>query len=156
MGAWDYLKWGHIKSIERNGNAVAARVRVYAEEDEEYFTFITPEAYFEIKGWMDYRIECGEAVTEESWVMRNLWEVASPNYPAEFANRGLLLPAVCIASARLIIDLSNKAKKTKFRRILPFVVISILGAFGLVSTTALITLDVNSSSTYIHLLCSTW
>ena len=89
LGAWDYLKWGHIKPIERNGKIAAARVRVYAGEDDEYTTFITQEAYFEVKSWLEYRIECGESVTDESWVMRNLWEVASPNYPAELANRGL-------------------------------------------------------------------
>jgi len=90
LGAWDYLKWGHIKPVERNGKIVAARVIVYAGEDDEYITFITPEAYFEIKeSWMDYRKECGDNVTSESWVMRNLWEVASPNYPSELANRGL-------------------------------------------------------------------
>jgi hypothetical protein len=89
LGAWDYLKWGHMKPIERNGEIIAARVRVYAGEDDEYTTFITPESYFEVKKWVDYRIECGETVTDESWVMRNLWEVASPNYPSELANRGL-------------------------------------------------------------------
>ena len=89
LGAWDYLKRGHIKPIERSGKTVAARVIVYVGEDEEYITFITPEAYFEVKSWLEYRIECGESVAEESWVMRNLWEVASPNYPAELANRGL-------------------------------------------------------------------
>lgn len=60
LGAWDYLKWGHLKPLEKNGKTVAARVRVYAGEDDEYITFITPEAYLEIKGWIDYRIECGE------------------------------------------------------------------------------------------------
>ncbi len=89
LGAWDYLKWGHIKPIERDGKIAGARVRVYAGEDDEYITFITPESYFEVKKWIDYRIECQETVTDESWVMRNLWEVASPNYPQELANRGL-------------------------------------------------------------------
>ena len=89
LGAWDYLKWGHIKPIERNGKAVSARIRVYAGDDDEYITFITPEAYQEIKGWMDYRTECGERVTEESWVMRNLWEVTSPKDPSTLTNRGL-------------------------------------------------------------------
>lgn len=89
LGAWDYLKWGHIKPIEPNGKIVAARIIVYAGEDGEYITFITPEAYFEIEGWINYRIECGESVTDESWAMRNLWEVTSPNYPEELADRGL-------------------------------------------------------------------
>ena len=31
LGAWDYLKRGHIKPIERSGKTVAARVIVYAD-----------------------------------------------------------------------------------------------------------------------------
>ncbi len=41
LGAWDFLKWGHIRPIERAGDIVAAKVIVYAGEDEEYFTFIS-------------------------------------------------------------------------------------------------------------------
>lgn len=89
LGAWDYLKWRHIVPIVRDDKIIAAKVRVYAEEEDEYITFITPEAYFEVKRWIDYRIDCGESVTDESWGMRNLWEVASPDYPSELANRGL-------------------------------------------------------------------
>ena len=57
----------------------------------------------------------------------------------------LLLPVICISAARLIVDLSNKVKKIKFQRILPIAVISIVGIFGLVSITILITSNVNSS-----------
>ncbi len=49
LGAWGYLKWGHILPIERNDKIVAAKVRVYAGDEDEYTAFITPEAYFEIK-----------------------------------------------------------------------------------------------------------
>jgi hypothetical protein len=41
LGAWDYLKWGNIKPVQRNGKVVTAKVIVYAGEDEEYFTFIS-------------------------------------------------------------------------------------------------------------------
>ena len=73
LGAWDYLRWGHIKSIDRDGKIVAAKMIVYAGDEEEYFTFITPEAYFEMEKWMAYRSECGEVINEKSWVMRHLW-----------------------------------------------------------------------------------
>src|SRR5215210_3672259 len=43
----------------------------------------------------------------------------------------LLLPALCIASARMIADLSNKISYKKIQEILPFVVIIAIGAFGL-------------------------
>jgi hypothetical protein len=57
----------------------------------------------------------------------------------------VLFPAICISSARLIVDLSNKVKKIKFQRILPFAIISIIGVFGVVSVTILVTLNVSSS-----------
>jgi hypothetical protein len=36
IGAWDYLKWGHIKPIEKNGETVAAKMIVYAGDQEQY------------------------------------------------------------------------------------------------------------------------
>ena len=62
LGAWDYLRWGHILPIERNSQIVAAKVIVYAGDDEEYFSFITSEAYSELKKWMAYRKESGEDI----------------------------------------------------------------------------------------------
>ena len=47
LGAWDYLRWKDIHPIERQGKIVAAKIIVYAGDDEEYFSFITPEAYYE-------------------------------------------------------------------------------------------------------------
>ncbi|MER3407515.1 MAG: hypothetical protein C4292_01555 [Nitrososphaera sp.] len=35
VGAWDYLRWGRIEPILRDGKVVAAKVRVYAGEAEE-------------------------------------------------------------------------------------------------------------------------
>ncbi len=43
LGAWDYLYWKDIQPIERQGKIVAAKIIVYAGDDEEYFSFITPE-----------------------------------------------------------------------------------------------------------------
>jgi integrase len=74
VGAWDYLQWRHITPIERNGQVVAAKITVYAGSEEEYFSFITPEAYHELHKWMIYRKESGEAIDGQSWVMRNIWD----------------------------------------------------------------------------------
>jgi integrase len=59
LGAWDYLRWGHIIPIKRENTIVAAKIRVYAEDDEEYFSFITPEAYYELEKWICYRKNSG-------------------------------------------------------------------------------------------------
>ena len=81
LGAWDYLRWKHITPItnneEKNGELlVAAKVLIYAGEPEEYYTFITPEAYTALKDWMEFRALHGEKITGESWVMRNTWRTA--------------------------------------------------------------------------------
>jgi hypothetical protein len=57
VGAWDYLKWGHIVPINKYGSLIAAKVIVYAGEPDEYFTFITPESYFALESWMRFYIK---------------------------------------------------------------------------------------------------
>jgi exonuclease III len=54
LGAWDYLKWSHIKPIIRNDQAIAARITVCAGENEQYHSYITPEALKALLEWMDY------------------------------------------------------------------------------------------------------
>lgn len=73
LGSWDYLKWGHIQAVEENGNVVAAKMTVYAGDEEQYMSFITPEGYRALKQWMDFREKSGEEITKDSWVMRDLW-----------------------------------------------------------------------------------
>ena len=55
VGAWDYLGWKHIDPVDRDGTIVAAKVVVYAGDAEQYNSFITPEAYYALKEWMDFR-----------------------------------------------------------------------------------------------------
>lgn len=80
LGAWDYLRWRNIIPIKREGKIVAAKIVVYAGEDEEYITFVTPEAYSELKNWMEYRKQSGEKTDENSWVMRQLWNTKQGQY----------------------------------------------------------------------------
>ncbi|MFL6379589.1 MAG: hypothetical protein ACJ72R_19310 [Nitrososphaeraceae archaeon] len=84
LGAWDYLRWRHVSPVYRNGSngnngnsdddIIAAKVIVYAGEEEQYFTFMSPEAYRALGDWMSFREKCGEKITADSWVMRNLWD----------------------------------------------------------------------------------
>jgi hypothetical protein len=78
LSSWDYLKWKHVIPVSRNNQVVAAKVIIYADEDEEYFSFISREAFDALSDWMTYRRHCGEAITGESWLMRNLWDVTTP------------------------------------------------------------------------------
>lgn len=75
VGAWDYLKWEDIKPITQNNKIVAAKITVYSGDPEEYFSFITPEAYYELQKWMDFRAKNGEKISGKSWLMRDIWNV---------------------------------------------------------------------------------
>ena len=74
LGAWDYLKWGHVIPIKREGEIVAAKLIVYAGEDEQYFSFISSEAWQAVESWMEYRGQSGEKISGDGWVMRDLWD----------------------------------------------------------------------------------
>ncbi len=55
LSSWDYLRWKHIIPITSNSEIVAAKILVYADEDEEYFSFISREAYDALNEWMAYQ-----------------------------------------------------------------------------------------------------
>ena len=80
IGAWDYLKWKHIIPLEKDGKIVAAKIIVYAGEPEQYFSFITLEAYNSLKEWMDYRASYGEKISGNSWLMRDIWQKTHHRY----------------------------------------------------------------------------
>jgi hypothetical protein len=83
IGSWDYLRWKHISPVTNDKDEViAAKLIVYAGDPEEYYTFLTPEAYNSLKDWMDFRSSYGENITEESWVMRDIWQTTNITYGA--------------------------------------------------------------------------
>jgi hypothetical protein len=85
IGAWDCLQWKHIEPIAKeNGEIIAAKLRVYAGDTEEYYAFITAESYNSLNEWMDFRASYGEKITENSWVMRDLWQTTNANYGARW------------------------------------------------------------------------
>ena len=63
-----------------------------------------------------------------------------------------LIPAFCIASARMIVNLSSGINYKRIHQILPFAIISGIGIFGIVTTTMLITTNV--TSTYFKIYAS--
>jgi integrase len=83
IGAWEYLRWKHIRPLDRDGRPVdrdlppgqiaAAKISVYGGEEEEYFSYITPEAYHSLKEWMDFRAANGEDINGESPLMRDIF-----------------------------------------------------------------------------------
>ena len=76
VGSWDFLKWKHVIPLKRNNVVVAAKIILTNTKinDRKYFSFITPEAYESLKGWMDFRALHNEHITGESWLMRDTWQ----------------------------------------------------------------------------------
>jgi len=74
IGAFEGLDWGHIELIERAGQVLAAKVKVYAGDVEEYTTMITPESYRALKEYIDYRASQGEKTEPSSPLIRDLFQ----------------------------------------------------------------------------------
>ena len=83
IGAWDFLDWGHIEPIKREKEIVAAKLRVYAGDAEEYYTFITLEAYKKLEQYIQLRVEHGEKITHASPVIRDRWDTTRGGYVGE-------------------------------------------------------------------------
>ncbi|MEE9459974.1 MAG: hypothetical protein V3V84_09480, partial [Candidatus Bathyarchaeia archaeon] len=83
IGSWDYLDWGHIEPLKKAGEIVAAKLRVYAGDAEEYMTFITPEAYKKLEQYIQLRVEHGEKITQASPVIRDRWDTVRGGYVGE-------------------------------------------------------------------------
>lgn len=103
LGAWDYLKWKNvIPTLDNEGSIRAAKLIVYAGEPEEYFTFITEEAYALLKEWMDFRASYGEIITGESWLMRDIWQTTNTTYGAKWGLATIPKKLESIAIKRII------------------------------------------------------
>ncbi len=75
IGAWNYLKWKHVTPIksEKTGKIISAKMNIYFGEPEEYYSFITPEAYDALEEYIMFRKNSGENITGESWLIRDVW-----------------------------------------------------------------------------------
>jgi integrase len=86
IGAWGGLQWKHVTPLTNSsaGEVIAAKLLIYAGDQEQYYAFITPEAYYSLKEWMDFRASYGEKISAESWLMRDIWQTTNIKYGAKF------------------------------------------------------------------------
>ena len=90
IGAWNFLRWKHVFPIQDDdGQIIASKVIVYGGEPEEYYSFITSMAYRSLKEWIETRQSYGEKITNESWLMRDIWQTTNADYKSKF---GLATP----------------------------------------------------------------
>lgn len=116
VGSFDYLNWGNIEPIEKNGVLVAARIKIYAGTNEEYFSFITPECYRAIKEYMDYRKSQGEKIAKDSPVIRDLFHPdhlgqGEPHIPKRLKSTGvkrLIEDALKATGLRTVLEKGKK------------------------------------------------
>lgn len=80
VGAWNWLRWKNVIPIEKEGSIVAAKLIVYYQEPEQYNTYITSEAYFSLKSYIDFRELHGEKISGESWLIRDQWQKISKTH----------------------------------------------------------------------------
>jgi integrase len=84
LGAWDFLQWKHVHPIyDEKGGVVAAKLSVYPGDLDEYYTFVTREAYKSLEDWMDFRSSYGEKITGTSWLMRDIWQTTNIHHGAK-------------------------------------------------------------------------
>ena len=121
IGAFETLKWKHITpfySKDKN-ELTAAKILVYPGDREEYYSFVTPEAYTSLDEWMKYRSKCGEEITKESYVMRDIWQtddmdgIQNPTLLNQAAITRLLNRAW--QAQKIRIKLSNGERRHEFK-----------------------------------------
>lgn len=66
----------HVRDIEKSGDVY--KVTIYENDEEEYFSFITKEAYDAIESYLSMRKRMGENVGPDSLLIREQFDIRDP------------------------------------------------------------------------------
>jgi integrase len=91
LGAWDNLKLKHLTPIYSPQNpqeVIAAKLKVYDGLANPYTTFISKEAWHAIQEYIEFRKSYGEAISDESWILRDKFPT-TPNDMKNAARKSL-------------------------------------------------------------------
>lgn len=114
VGAWEYLQLKHVIPVHDSG---VAKLIVYDDENEQYYSFISPEAHAAIKEWIAYRQSYDEKITPESYIMRDLWQTTdTPTMYGNGAATGLATHPKKITTNTIQKMLSRALKKQGIRQ----------------------------------------
>jgi site-specific recombinase XerD len=80
VGALPYIRLRHLDDKSR-------KLIVYEGFNEEYFTFITPECNQAIDCYLDMRSRYGEKLNDDSFLIREQFDVRCPAKPKQFKRK---------------------------------------------------------------------
>jgi integrase len=89
LGGFQGLTDGCITPVhddEKSGKLLAAHVVVYKGSDEEYDTFISPEAYHAYEEYRNLRIKFGEKITKNSPILLRRFDISPDGKAATIDN----------------------------------------------------------------------
>lgn len=66
----------HVRDIEKSGEVY--KITIYENEEEEYFSFITKEAYDAVQLYLQMRERYGEKLTPDSLLIREQFDIRDP------------------------------------------------------------------------------
>ena len=80
------IRIGAIPSIKLR-NLQDSKITIYESANEEYFTFITPECKKAIDFYLDFRSRYGEKLNDNSYLIREQFDIRNPGKPKEISHR---------------------------------------------------------------------
>ena len=66
----------HVRDIEKTGDVY--KITIYENDAEEYFSFITKEAYDAVQSYLQMRERFGEKLTSDSLLIREQFDIRDP------------------------------------------------------------------------------
>lgn len=104
-----------INDLEKMDNL--HKVTVYTEDEEEYFTFCTPECAKEIDSYLDFRARRGEKINDDSYLIVKKFDNKNEYVRSEPFNfdslRSILEDFIFISGIREV-DHKNPYKENRF------------------------------------------
>ena len=104
LGGFQSLTDGCIKPIhdEKSGKLLAAHIVVYKGTDEEYDTFISPEAYHAYEEYRNLRKKFGENITKNSPILLRRFDVSQDGKTAIIDNTNSVVLATISGIIRTV------------------------------------------------------